>query len=286
MNQLEKIFGNQAENIQQLISLSLTEDAYEIGDVTSNAIFSENQTVTAIYRARKPGVISGICILDYFYQDLAEFKTLAKVQDGAPVSAGTDLYKVTGEVKKILQFERPTLNFLTHLSGVSTEVAQWKALIKGTKAEIRDTRKTIPGFRALEKYAVRMGGGVNHRFNLSDAILIKDNHIAKAGSITAAYQKAKAKYPQLEIEIEVDNFEQLTEAVSCRPDLILLDNFSPADCKKAVDLVGGKIKLEASGGINLENILSYANSGVDYLAIGAITHSAPTLDIGLDFLTE
>jgi nicotinate-nucleotide pyrophosphorylase (carboxylating) len=131
-----------------------------------------------------------------------------------------------------------------------------------------------------------MGGGVNHRFNLSDAVLIKDNHIAKAGTITAAFQKAKAKYPQLEIEIEVDNFEQLTEAVSCRPDLILLDNFSPADCKKAVDLVGGKIKLEASGGINLENILSYANSGVDYLAIGAITHSAPTLDIGLDFLTE
>jgi len=179
--------------------------------------------------------------------------------------------------------ERTALNFLSHLSGISTLVNTWVEEIAGTKCQIRDTRKTTPGLRNLEKFAVRMGGAVNHRITLSESAIIKDNHILATGSITAAYKAIKKAYPNKSIEIEVDSLEQLTEALTLKPDLILLDNMSVEMCLQAVEQSKGSVKLEASGGLSLKNAKAYANTGVDYLAVGALTHSAPALDIGLDF---
>ena len=182
--------------------------------------------------------------------------------------------------------ERTALNFLGHLSGIATLTRRWVDEVAGTQCAIRETRKTTPGMRQLEKYAVRMGGGTNHRMSLSDAALIKDNHIAAAGGVVAAFSQVRAKFPSAPIEIEVDTLEQLKEVLPLKPDLVLLDNMSPQQCAEAVAIVAGTCKLEASGGITLENAKSYALSGVDYLAIGALTHSAPVLDIGLDLRVE
>jgi nicotinate-nucleotide pyrophosphorylase (carboxylating) len=182
--------------------------------------------------------------------------------------------------------ERTALNFFSQLSGVATLTNAWVKEVAGTKCQVRDTRKTTPGMRVLEKYAVRMGGGTNHRMNLSDAALIKDNHIAAAGGVVEAFAKVRASYPNSEIEIEVDTLDQLREVLSQKPDLVLLDNMSPAQCAEAVSIVNGVCKLEASGGISLENARAYAESGVDYIAIGALTHSAPVFDIGLDLRAE
>jgi len=178
--------------------------------------------------------------------------------------------------------ERTALNFLGRLSGISTLTKQWVDAIAGTPAKIRDTRKTTPMYRTLDKYAVRMGGGVNHRMSLSDAALIKDNHIVAAGSLGGAYNAIKAIDPNISIEIEVDTLAQLVEAIAVGADLVLLDNMSPAQCSEAVAIAAGRVRLEASGGIALENARAYAQTGVDYLAIGALTHSATVLDIGLD----
>jgi nicotinate-nucleotide pyrophosphorylase (carboxylating) len=183
----------------------------------------------------------------------------------------------------LLLAERTALNFLSHLSGISTLTNKWVSEISRTKCQIRDTRKTTPGLRMLEKFAVRMGGGTNHRLSLSQAALIKDNHVLAAGSITAAFNAIKKMYPDKSIEIEVDSIDQLNEAVKLKPDLILLDNMSVEQCSKAVLISAGLVKLEASGGITINNAKTYAATGVDYLAIGSLTHSAPALDIGLDF---
>jgi nicotinate-nucleotide pyrophosphorylase (carboxylating) len=182
--------------------------------------------------------------------------------------------------------ERTALNFFSHLSGVATLTNAWVKEVSGTKCQVRDTRKTTPGMRVLEKYAVRMGGGTNHRMTLSDAALIKDNHIAAAGGVVAAFAKVRERYPSAEIEIEVDTLEQLREVLPQKPDLVLLDNMSPAQCAQAVEIVSGACKLEASGGIAIDNARAYAESGVDYIAIGALTHSAPVFDIGLDLRAE
>jgi nicotinate-nucleotide pyrophosphorylase (carboxylating) len=181
-----------------------------------------------------------------------------------------------------LSAERVALNLISHLSGIATTTKIWVKEIEGTGAVIRDTRKTNPGLRQLEKFAVRMGGGENHRMNLSDSALIKDNHIAAAGSITAAITSVRSQYPGLPVEIEVDSITQLEEALKSSPEMILLDNFSIADTKRAVALAQETL-LESSGGLTLESVRRYAECGVDYLAVGAITHSAPILDIGLDF---
>jgi len=193
---------------------------------------------------------------------------------------------VRGDTRAILLAERTALNFLGHLGGIATLTHAWVEAIAGTTCTIRDTRKTTPGMRLLEKAAVVAGGGANHRLSLSDAALIKDNHIAAAGGVIAAFSKVRAAFPDALIEIEVDSLDQLKEVAAQSPDLVLLDNMTPAQCKEAVAFVAGRFKLEASGGISLENAKAYAQSGVDYLAIGALTHSAPVLDIGLDMKLE
>jgi nicotinate-nucleotide pyrophosphorylase (carboxylating) len=208
------------------------------------------------------------------------------LNDGDQVKAGSVVMTVRGDTRAILLAERTALNFLGHLGGIATLTHTWVQAIAGTECTIRDTRKTTPGMRLLEKAAVVAGGGANHRLSLSDAALIKDNHIAAAGGVVEAFSKVRAAFPDAFIEIEVDSFEQLKEVAPQSPDLVLLDNMTPAQCKEAVEFVAGRFKLEASGGISLENALAYAQSGVDYLAIGALTHSAPVLDIGLDMKLE
>jgi nicotinate-nucleotide pyrophosphorylase (carboxylating) len=210
----------------------------------------------------------------------------ALVKDGDHVKGGTVLIKVTGNARGVLLAERTALNFLGHLSGISTLTSEWVSAVAGTETKIRDTRKTTPGMRALEKYAVRMGGGTNHRLSLSDAALIKDNHIAAAGGVVAAFSLVHEKFPTSEIEIEVDNLQQLRDVLPLKPGLILLDNMDPEQCAEAVALVAGATKLEASGGITIENARAYAEAGVDYIAVGALTHSAPNFDIGLDMEVE
>jgi nicotinate-nucleotide pyrophosphorylase (carboxylating) len=208
------------------------------------------------------------------------------LKDGDRIEAGSIILSVRGDTRAILLAERTALNFLGHLGGIATLTDQWVAAVAGTKTLIRDTRKTTPGLRLLEKAAVVAGGGSNHRLSLSDAALIKDNHIAAAGGVVAAFTKVRSAFPDALIEIEVDSLDQLEEVASQSPDLVLLDNMSPDQCKRAVEFVAGRFKLEASGGISLENARAYAESGVDYLAIGALTHSAPVLDIGLDMRLE
>lgn len=269
-----------------LIKRALAEDLQGGEDITSVATVSGTEKVVADFVARKSGVIAGIdmaraVLIEVGLSDIAVF-----VQDGAHVEAGKVLLTVRGDTRAILLAERTALNFLGHLSGIATLTRRWVDQVSGTDCLIRDTRKTTPGMRLLEKYAVRMGGGTNHRMSLSDAALIKDNHIAAAGGVVAAFAQVRAKYPDSPIEIEVDTLEQLQQVLPLKPDLILLDNMNPEQCAQAVAITAGRCKLEASGGISLESAKSYALSGVDYLAIGALTHSAPVLDIGLDLRVE
>ena len=270
-------------NAIQIIELGLAEDVTNFGDVTSQSIFDENQIATAQYRNRKPGVVAGILLVALTLELVGECNYEINVKDGEKIESNTLLIEVTGKVRNLLRAERVSLNLISHLSGIATFTNSFVEKIAGYNTKIRDTRKTTPGYRQLEKYAVRMGGGTNHRLNLSESALIKDNHIESAGSITKAFQKVKGKYPNLPIEIEVDNLAELKEAIDCKPDLIMLDNFSVDSCKQAVELVNKEIPLEASGGITIENLLDYANTKVNFLAIGALTHSAPILDIGVDF---
>jgi nicotinate-nucleotide pyrophosphorylase (carboxylating) len=207
------------------------------------------------------------------------------VADGDRVSAGQTLAVVEGPVRDLLTAERPALNLLGHLSGVATATRQWADAIAGTHARVRDTRKTLPGLRALEKYAVRVGGGVNHRMSLSDAALVKDNHVAAAGGVVPAFEAVRAAYPGIPLEIEVDTFEQAREVIEAGADLVLLDNMSTAELREVVEFAGGRVILEASGGLRLETAAEVAATGVDYLSVGALTHSASVLDIGLDIRT-
>jgi nicotinate-nucleotide pyrophosphorylase (carboxylating) len=269
-----------------LIKRALTEDLQGGEDITSVATVSGAEKVVADFVARKAGVIAGIEMAKAVLVEVGLTDISVLVQDGAHVEAGALLLTVRGDTRAILLAERTALNFLGHLSGIATLTRRWVDEVAGTQCAIRDTRKTTPGMRMLEKYAVRMGGGTNHRMSLSDAALIKDNHIAAAGGVVAAFSQVRAKFPSAPIEIEVDTLEQLKEVLPLKPDLVLLDNMSPQQCAEAVAIAAGSCKLEASGGISLENAKSYALSGVDYLAIGALTHSAPVLDIGLDLRVE
>lgn len=271
---------------KNLIAMALAEDLQGGEDVTSISTISAESLSRADFTARKPGVLAGIEMVKAVLEEVGLKDILIKKKDGDAISAGEVLLTVTGNTRAILLAERTALNFVGHLSGIATETSKWVAAIAGTKCEVRDTRKTTPGYRQLEKYAVRMGGGSNHRMSLSDAALIKDNHIAAAGGVSEAFSAVRSAFPSAPIEIEVDTFEQLREVLPLNPDLILLDNMTPAMCAEAFALVGGRTKLEASGGITLENARAYADSGVDYIAIGALTHSAPVLDIGLDLRAE
>ena len=265
-----------------LVKAALAEDLAGGVDVTSVATIAADAQLKAEFVARESGVVVGIEMAKAVLTEVGVAGIEILVQDGASVIAGDVLIKVSGNARAILLAERTALNFLGHLSGIATLTNQWVNAIAGTKCEIRDTRKTTPGWRELEKFAVHMGGGTNHRMSLSDAALIKDNHIAAAGGVKAAFNAVRSAFPTAQIEIEVDTLEQLAEVLPLKPDLVLLDNMSPEQCRAAVSLVAGQTKLEASGGITLDKARSYAETGVDYLAIGALTHSAKNFDIGLD----
>jgi nicotinate-nucleotide pyrophosphorylase (carboxylating) len=269
-----------------LIRRALAEDLAGGQDITSVATVSGNERVVADFVARKAGVIAGIEMAVATLREVGISDIQVHLNDGDLVTPGSVLMTVRGDTRAILLAERTALNFLGHLGGIATLTNTWVEAIAGTSCTIRDTRKTTPGMRLLEKAAVVAGGGANHRLSLSDAALIKDNHIAAAGSVSAAFSKVRAAFPDAFVEIEVDSLVQLREVATQNPDLVLLDNMTPAQCKEAVAFVAGRFELEASGGISLENALAYAQSGVHYLAIGALTHSAPVLDIGLDMKLE
>ena len=289
MNQLRdnlKTIGLSPNHIFQQVKEAISEDLAGGEDITSVATITDSQVSTADFICRADGIVSGLhvaaAVLEYC--GINHYEVL--VDEGAKVSAGKILITVQANTRKLLLAERTAINFLSHLSGISTSTSKWVSELSGTKCKVRDTRKTTPGLRQLEKFAVRMGAGLNHRISLSESALIKDNHIVAAGSITNAFKLVKQKFPNKKIEIEVDTLEQLSEAILLKPDLILLDNMSVDQCIKAVSIVNGTVKLEASGGLTLENAKAYANTGIDYMAVGALTHSAPILDIGLDFRKE
>ena len=279
--------GLEPELVQALVDLAISEDLMGGTDVTSLATIPEIQISELDLVTRSPGVIAGINIAALVFLSVASKKIEIEicVEDGKKVEANTCLLTAKGSTTELLTAERTALNFLGHLSGIATTTNKWVNEISGTNAKVRDTRKTTPGLRLLEKYAVKAGGGTNHRMSLNDQALIKDNHIVASGSIKSAVEKVKDKFPELEFEIEVDNLDQLNEALAVDAKLILLDNFSIEDLKKAVVTVNKKAKLEASGGITLENARKIAETGVDFLAVGALTHSAPVLDIGGDLRT-
>jgi nicotinate-nucleotide pyrophosphorylase (carboxylating) len=283
---LSKLISDQGLNpdaINSKVSEALSED-FVTDDLTSQATITEAQMSNASFVTRKSGVIAGCLVAAAVLEQcgINEYELLVK--DGQEVSANTELIRLNADTRSILKAERTALNFLSHLSGIATFTNLWVKEVSSSKSAIRDTRKTTPGLRELEKYAVRMGGGLNHRMSLSDQALIKDNHIAAAGSVSEAINRVKKAAPGALIEVEVDTLEQLKEALQCSVEIVLLDNMSIEQVKAAVEIAkGSNTKLESSGGLKLENAAAYAATGVDYLAVGALTHSAPVLDIGLDF---
>ena len=271
--------------IDTAVTRALTEDLGRAGDVTSVATIPEHTPARANVMARQGGVISGLALVAATFQKLAPaIEIAATTRDGSSVEAQTLLMTVAGSAHAVLAAERVALNLLGHLSGVATATHELVRRVAGTGTRICCTRKTTPGLRALEKYAVRCGGGFNHRFGLDDAILIKDNHIAVAGGIRPVLERAKAAAGHLvKIEIEVDTLDQLGEVIEIgMADAVLLDNMDVATMRKAVQMVAGRFPLEASGGVTLDNIAEIAGSGVDYASSGWITHSAPNLDVALD----
>ncbi|HSP37257.1 MAG TPA: carboxylating nicotinate-nucleotide diphosphorylase [Frankiaceae bacterium] len=271
--------------VAALVDAALAEDLGPGGqDVTSAATVPPDLRGTAELRARASGVIAGVPVAALVLEK-AGAEVLETASDGDVVSPGTVVLHAIGPVSRLLTVERTTLNLICHLSGVATLTRRWVDAVAGTGAAIRDTRKTSPGLRALEKYAVRCGGGVNHRMGLWDAALVKDNHVAAAGGVTAAFDAVRARFPGLPVEVECDTLEQVAEVIGAGADLVLLDNMSPATMRAAVDLAAGRgVRLEASGGLSLDNAREVAETGVDYLAVGALTHSAPVLDLGLDLV--
>jgi len=271
--------------IDAAVLRALAEDLGRAGDVTSIATVPEGTRGRAIVVARQAGTISGLPMVESTMRKLDPALSISAHQsDGDTVAATTTLLTVEGDARALLAAERASLNFLGHLSGVATATASFVKLIAHTRARVCCTRKTTPGLRSLQKYAVRCGGGFNHRFGLDDAILIKDNHVAIAGGISAVLKRAKSVAGHLvKIEIEVDTLDQLREVLTVGgADVALLDNMSPADMRKAVEMVAGRLVLEASGGITHQTAAAVAETGVDYLSSGAITHSAPNLDVALD----
>jgi nicotinate-nucleotide pyrophosphorylase (carboxylating) len=259
----------------------------EGGDVTSKATISPETRFTADLAAREPIVVAGLDIAAAFFGALDPAGTIdERVIDGERVEAGAVLMRLSGNARAMLAAERPALNTLQHLSGIATLTRRYVDAIEGTGAVVLDTRKTIPGLRALEKFASRMGGAQNHRMRLDDGVLIKDNHIAVAGGVEAAVRAAKAANTGLQVQVEVDSIEQIEVALSAGADRLLLDNMNPPTLHRAVELVAGRVPLEASGGIRLETIRTIAETGVNYISVGRITQSAPAVDIGMDYSIE
>jgi nicotinate-nucleotide pyrophosphorylase (carboxylating) len=270
--------------IDEAVKAALLEDWGRAGDVTSQATIPADKQAVAVIAARKPGVLSGLDLAESaFRQTDAAIRFERLAADGDRLEKSTTVARVSGSARALLSAERIALNYLGHLSGIASATARFADLISHTKADIVCTRKTTPGLRAFEKYAVRCGGGSNHRFGLDDAILIKDNHIAVAGGVRQAIEAAKAFAGHLlKIEVEVDTLDQLREALTCKPDVVMLDNMGPELLKQAVGIAGGQVLLEASGGIEADTITAIAEAGVDLISSGWITHSAPVLDLGLD----
>ncbi|HEU5428308.1 MAG TPA: carboxylating nicotinate-nucleotide diphosphorylase [Actinocrinis sp.] len=285
--------GLDPEYVERVVRNAVEEDLDGGEDVTTVATVDESAQAVADFTVRAPGITAGIpvaaAVVDLVSGGTAQVEF--HIQDGARVEAGTVLFTARGRVRDLLTAERTTLNLLCHLCGVATVTRRWADAVEGTGAKIRDTRKTTPGLRKLEKYAVRCGGGVNHRMSLSDAAMVKDNHVIAAGGVVEAFEAVRKRYPELPIEVEVDTLDQLLPVVEAGAQLVLLDNFTPERMRAAVLLVGrnepyGRTRLEASGGLTLDQARAAAETGVDYLSVGALTHSAPILDVGCDFRTS
>ncbi|MFO7193087.1 MULTISPECIES: carboxylating nicotinate-nucleotide diphosphorylase [Thermocrispum] len=278
-------------DVARVVRTALDEDLRYGPDATTEATVPEGAVATAELTPRRDGVLAGapvaLAVFDAVLKD--GYEVVECAEDGSRLTAGVPAIVLRGPVRGLLTAERTALNLLCHLSGVATLTAAWVDAVAGTRAAIRDSRKTLPGLRSLQKYAVRCGGGVNHRMALGDAVLIKDNHVVAAGSVTAALEAARRHAPDLPCEVEVDSLDQLREALSAGADEVLLDNFTPDQCRQAVrlrDELAPKTKLEASGGLTLEVARAYAEAGVDYLAVGGLTHSAPALDVGMDLRAD
>jgi nicotinate-nucleotide pyrophosphorylase (carboxylating) len=273
--------------VLDLVSRAVAEDLDGGEDVTSVATVPVDLRGLAAFVPRADGVLAGVgvamAVLDVVVPGV-ELRALAS--DGDAVGRGQAVLEAEGPVRSLLTAERTALNLLCHLSGVATLTAAWVDAVAGTGARIRDTRKTTPGLRALEKHAVRCGGGVNHRMSLSDAALVKDNHVVAAGGVAAAFSAVRERFPGVPVEVECDTVEQVEAAVAAGADLVLLDNMTTDQMRRCVELVAGRARLEASGGLTLDTARAVAETGVDYLAIGALTHSAPVLDIGVDLRTK
>lgn len=274
--------------IVDAVERALKEDLGRAGDITSAATIPPDAKASAIIAARQDGIVAGLPLAEAAFRKLdpdVEFETL--VGDGEPVRPGATLARITGKARAVLGGERVALNFLGHLSGIATLTRRYADAISHTRAKITCTRKTTPGLRALEKYAVRCGGGSNHRYGLDDAILIKDNHIAICGGVAEAIRRARAFAGHLvKVEVEVDTLEELREALKAGAEIVLLDNMPPAKLREAVTMTGGAATLEASGGVTLDTVAAIAETGVDTISSGAITHSAPVLDLGLDVVVR
>ncbi len=276
------------DEVRSLIRTALDEDLRYGPDVTSEATVPADAITDAAIVSRQHGVLAGLpVVLEVFDQVIGPdaYQVTSSKRDGEPVAPGEVALAVHAPTRSLLTAERTALNLLCHLSGIATTTAAWVAAVEGTDARIRDSRKTLPGLRYLQKYAVRAGGGVNHRMGLGDAALIKDNHVVAAGSVGAALQAVRRAAPDLPVEVEVDSLEQLDEVLALAPQLVLLDNFEPWETQIAVqrrDARAPETMLESSGGLSLEVAADYARTGVDYLAVGALTHSVTVLDLGLD----
>lgn len=271
--------------VHRAVTDALAEDLGLAGDITTEATIPASARASAVIAARKPGVISGLDLAETAFRALDPACTFERVAcDGSAVRAKAAFARVAGSARALLTAERVALNFMGRMSGIATLTRRYVEAIEGTRAKIVDTRKTTPGMRAFEKYAVRCGGGQNHRHGLFDAVLIKDNHIVAAGGLAPAIDAARTRAGHMvKIEVEVDSLEQLREVVRHKVDAVLLDNMSPGMLQKAVEIVEGRMITEASGGVSLETVRAIAESGVDLISVGALTHSAPVLDLGLDF---
>lgn len=273
--------------IDNIINTALTEDINYI-DVTTDNLVDDNHKSTAYFVAKDDGVLCGIDIALRVFELVGNgVESEVLIKDGTAVKKGDIIANLKGSTKTLLKGERTALNILQHMSGIATATNKCVKLAEGTNARITDTRKTLPGLRPLQKYAVTVGGGRNHRYNLSDGAMLKDNHIDAYGSITAAVNALREKAGHmLKVEVEVRNFDELNEALACGCEIIMLDNMSPADMKKAVEITAGKAKLEASGNITHENLREVAQTGVDIISLGALTHSVKCFDISMKIQTE
>jgi nicotinate-nucleotide pyrophosphorylase (carboxylating) len=283
-----RLTDDECVEAREVIRRALSEDLRYGPDVTTEATVPSDATTVAAMVSREPGVAAGVELALMVFDDVlgsGGYRVVDRVEDGTRLEAGASLLTVEAATRGLLTAERTTLNLVSHLSGIATATAHWVEAVEGTGAAIRDTRKTLPGLRMLQKYAVRVGGGVNHRMGLGDAALIKDNHVAAAGGVLQALKAVRTAAPDLPCEVEVDSLEQLDEILSENVELVLLDNFPVWQTQIAVQRKNNRspaTKLESSGGLSLESAAAYASTGVDYLAVGALTHSVRVLDIGLD----